>query len=49
MDAFYSVDQTSDGGFIANGRKNSFGSGSADVFFSGVKLTVDHNGTTPPL
>jgi hypothetical protein len=49
MDAFYSVDQTSDGGFIATGITKSFGSDSADVSFSGVRLTVDHNGTTPPL
>jgi len=49
MDAFYSVDQTSDSGFIATGITHSFGSGNADVFFSGVRLTLDHNGTTPPL
>jgi hypothetical protein len=48
-DVFYSVVQTSDGGFIATGRTHSFGSGNADAFFSGVRLTVDHNGTTPPL
>jgi hypothetical protein len=34
MDAFYSVDQTSDGGFIATGITRSFGSGSADVFLA---------------
>jgi len=45
----YDVQITSDGGFIATGRTHSFGSGNADAFFSGVRLTVDHNGTTPPL
>jgi hypothetical protein len=48
MDAFYSVVQTSDGGFIATGITYSFGSGNADVFFSGVRLTVDHIYNRPP-